>query len=192
MPGCERKNVTICNTSFKELSKCLDMQKVAYTRRIRPDVRCIQPLSTSTVTTGLVSGFDSVAATVGKEACIEEIKNRRADIMSLDASDLYSASRWVDCQLPCQEFRDALFFVMTIYDTNQPWFQLQTIAVSKWQSVRCCRISFGWIMIDDTSRRPSSESHLIEYNWNPSAAAAEWYPLSDPFFDSWTSSYWIN
>lgn len=52
------------------------MQKVAYSRRVRPDVRCVNP-------------GDS------KEACIEAIRAGRADVISLDAGDLYAASRSV-------------------------------------------------------------------------------------------------
>lgn len=77
MPGCERKNVTFCTTSQDELFKCLDMQKVAYSRRIRPDVRCVKPEGES------------------KEACINEVAARRADVVTLNPNDLYTASRWV-------------------------------------------------------------------------------------------------
>ncbi|RWS28374.1 transferrin-like protein, partial [Leptotrombidium deliense] len=75
LPGCERRNVTFCVTSPTALSKCLDMQKVAYTRRIRPDVRCINP-------------GDS------RSACIEAIKNQKADVMTLDAGEMYQAARY--------------------------------------------------------------------------------------------------
>lgn len=76
-PGCERKNVTFCTTSQDELFKCLDMQKVAYSRRIRPDVRCVKPEGDS------------------KQACINEVAERRADVVTLNPNDLYTASRLV-------------------------------------------------------------------------------------------------
>lgn len=77
MPGCERKNVTFCTTNQNELFKCLDMQKVAYSRRIRPDLRCIKPEMES------------------KSACIDEVAARRADIVTLNPNDLYTAARLV-------------------------------------------------------------------------------------------------
>lgn len=73
LPGCERKNVTFCLTSALELAKCLDLQKVAFARRIRPQIRCLN--------------LDS------RKACIDAVNTRRADIITLDAGDLYHASR---------------------------------------------------------------------------------------------------
>ncbi|RWS13584.1 transferrin-like protein [Dinothrombium tinctorium] len=86
LPGCERRNVTFCVSSPAALSKCLDMQKVAYTRRIRPDIRCYNP-------------GDS------RLACIEAIKSGKADVVSLDAGELYTASRYHDL-IPIAEERN--------------------------------------------------------------------------------------
>lgn len=74
MSGCERRNVTFCTKSAIEQQKCLDLQKVAYARRIRPDVRCLNP-------------GDSLSA------CLEAIRDGKADLMSLQPKELYAAGR---------------------------------------------------------------------------------------------------
>lgn len=73
MIGCERKNVTFCVGSASELAKCLELQKVSYARGIRPQIRCHR--------------------TDSRQACIEAVNNRKADLVTLDASDFYHAAR---------------------------------------------------------------------------------------------------
>ena len=73
LPGCERKNLTFCLTSSKELAKCMDLQKVSFSRRIRPQIRC--------------HSADSW------KACVEAMNNRKADLMSLEPAHFYQASR---------------------------------------------------------------------------------------------------
>lgn len=74
LADCERRNVTICVVSQAALSKCLDMQKVAYSRGIRPDIRCHNPGDSS-------------------EACVQAINSKQADVTILSANDLYNASK---------------------------------------------------------------------------------------------------
>ena len=74
LPGCERKNLTFCLTSSKELAKCMDLQKASFARRIRPQIRC--------------HSADSW------KSCIEALNNRKADLLSLSPAHFYMASRF--------------------------------------------------------------------------------------------------
>ncbi|KAG9509900.1 hypothetical protein GZH46_01567, partial [Fragariocoptes setiger] len=40
LPGCEPFNVTVCAASFSDQMQCLDLQKVAFSQRVRPEIDC--------------------------------------------------------------------------------------------------------------------------------------------------------
>lgn len=40
LPGCEPNNATLCTNSVLEELKCFDLQKAAFSQRIRPEIDC--------------------------------------------------------------------------------------------------------------------------------------------------------
>uniref|UniRef100_T1KT44 Transferrin-like domain-containing protein n=1 Tax=Tetranychus urticae TaxID=32264 RepID=T1KT44_TETUR len=73
--GCNKKIIRLCTSSQAELFKCLDLQKVAYSRRITPEIRCENP------------GYSL-------ESCIKSVASGNSDIISLEAGDFYKAARY--------------------------------------------------------------------------------------------------
>ncbi|XP_054160591.1 transferrin-like [Oppia nitens] len=118
LPGCERQNVTFCLTSSQELAKCLDLQKAAFARRIRPQIRC--------------HSSDS------HKSCVDAINMRKADIISLDASLFYKASRY-DYLLP-----------IATEITNSPQYSVAVVradslmtSLADLKGKRSCHTGFG-------------------------------------------------
>ena len=79
LPLCELNSVTFCTTSPQEELKCLDLQKAAFSQRIRPEIDCKRR--------------------AGKQECLELVAKRQADLVAVDISDLYEAPSSVVQQL---------------------------------------------------------------------------------------------
>lgn len=69
LPGCEPNSVTFCASNALEELKCLDLQKAAFSQRIRPEIDCKRRSS--------------------KQECLDLISKRQADLVAVDLSDLY-------------------------------------------------------------------------------------------------------
>lgn len=79
LPGCESNNLTLCTTSHAEELKCLDLQKAAFSQRVRPEIDCKRRAS--------------------KQDCLEMVAKRKADLVAVDLSSLYEAPASVLQQL---------------------------------------------------------------------------------------------
>lgn len=79
LPLCELNSVTFCTTSPQEELKCLDLQKAAFSQRIRPEIDCKRRPS--------------------KQECLELVAKRQADLVAVDISDLYEAPQSIIQQL---------------------------------------------------------------------------------------------
>lgn len=79
LPLCELNSVTFCATSAQEELKCLDLQKAAFSQRIRPEIDCKRRAN--------------------KQECLELVAKRQADLVAVDLSDLYEAPASVVGQL---------------------------------------------------------------------------------------------
>lgn len=79
LPLCELNSVVVCTTSPSEELKCLDLQKAAFSQRIRPEIDCKRRAS--------------------KQECMELVAKRQADLVVADLSDLYEAPQSVLQQL---------------------------------------------------------------------------------------------
>lgn len=79
LPLCELNSVLLCTTSPSEELKCLDLQKAAFSQRIRPEIDCKRRAS--------------------KQECLELVARRQADLAVVDISDLYEAPQSVVQQL---------------------------------------------------------------------------------------------
>lgn len=71
LPGCEPNNVSLCTSSAQEELKCLDLQKAAFSLRVRPEIECKRRPS--------------------KLDCLELVARRQADLASVDLSQLHEA-----------------------------------------------------------------------------------------------------
>lgn len=71
LPGCEPNSVTFCTSNPLEEFKCLDLQKAAFSLRIRPEIDCKRRAN--------------------KQECLEMVSKRQADLVAVDLSDLYEA-----------------------------------------------------------------------------------------------------
>lgn len=69
LPGCEPNNVTMCVSSLAEELKCLDLQKAAFSLRVRPELECRRQQS----------ALD----------CVRLVASKRADMVSVHLSELY-------------------------------------------------------------------------------------------------------
>lgn len=79
LPLCELNSVTMCTSTPSEELKCLDLQKAAFSLRIRPEIDCRRKAS--------------------KRECLETVARRQADLASVDLSDLYEAPQELIGQL---------------------------------------------------------------------------------------------
>jgi len=79
LPLCELNSVTLCTTSPLEELKCLDLQKAAFSQRIRPEIDCKRRSS--------------------KQECMELVAKRQADLVAIDLRDLYEAPQAIVQQL---------------------------------------------------------------------------------------------
>jgi hypothetical protein len=79
LPLCELNSVTMCTTSPEEELKCFDLQKAAFSQRLRPEIDCKRRSN--------------------KQECLELIAKRQADLVAVDLSDLYEAPQSVVQQL---------------------------------------------------------------------------------------------
>lgn len=79
LPLCELNSVKFCATSPQEELKCLDLQKAAFSLRIRPEIDCKRRAS--------------------KQECLELVAKRQADLVAVDMSDLYEAQQSIIQQL---------------------------------------------------------------------------------------------
>lgn len=71
LPGCEPNNVSLCTSSELEELKCLDLQKAAFSQRIRPEIECKRRSS--------------------RPDCLEMVARRQADLVAVDLSELHEA-----------------------------------------------------------------------------------------------------
>lgn len=69
LPHCESNNITICASSLNEEAKCLDLQKAAFSLRIRPEIDCKRRSS--------------------KLECLTLIAKHQADLTTLDLASLH-------------------------------------------------------------------------------------------------------
>lgn len=79
LPLCELNSVTLCTTSPQEDSKCMELQKAAFSQRIRPEIDCKRRAS--------------------KQECLELVAKRQADLVAIDMSDLYETPQTIVQQL---------------------------------------------------------------------------------------------
>lgn len=79
LPGCEPNSIAFCTSSQLEELKCLDLQKAAFSLRIRPEIDCKRKQS--------------------KGECLEMIAKRQADLVTVDLSNLYETPQTVLQQL---------------------------------------------------------------------------------------------
>ncbi|XP_074605173.1 transferrin-like [Brevipalpus obovatus] len=82
--SCSKKVIRICTTSQSELFKCLDLQKVALSRRITPEIRCENP------------GYSL-------ESCLKAVADGVADFVSLKVGDYYRAARYMGLRAVARE-----------------------------------------------------------------------------------------
>lgn len=78
LQGCTRRNITFCLSREGEMTKCQQLQKASFARRIRPSIRCYQADSDQT--------------------CIKLLNERRADLMILQPDKFYHAARYQSLQ----------------------------------------------------------------------------------------------
>lgn len=71
LPHCESNNITFCTSSPLEDAKCLDLQKAAFSLRIRPEIDCKRRAS--------------------KQECLELIAKHQADLTTIELSALHEA-----------------------------------------------------------------------------------------------------
>lgn len=71
LPNCESTNVTICTSSQLEELKCLDLQKAAFSLRIRPEIHCKRRNK--------------------RLECLDSIARHQADIAAIDLSTLHES-----------------------------------------------------------------------------------------------------
>lgn len=82
LPGCEQNSVVMCASNQLEELKCLDLQKAAFSQRIRPEIDCKRaPMG------------------AGKQECLEMVARRQADLVAVDISSLHEAPQLVLQQL---------------------------------------------------------------------------------------------
>ena len=74
LQGCPKRNITLCLSKDGELSKCQQLQKAAFSRRIRPQLRCYQADS--------------------EETCVRLLNERKADLMILSPDRFYYGARY--------------------------------------------------------------------------------------------------
>lgn len=79
LPGCEPNSVSFCASNVAEELKCLDLQKAAFSQRIRPEIDCKLKQT--------------------KQECIEMVAKRQADLVVADISQLHEAPANVVAQL---------------------------------------------------------------------------------------------
>lgn len=71
LPNCESNNVTICTSNQIEELKCLDLQKAAFSLRIRPEIHCKRRSN--------------------RQDCLELVAKHQADLVTIDLSTLHEA-----------------------------------------------------------------------------------------------------
>lgn len=71
LPNCESPNVTVCTSSALEELKCLDLQKAAFSLRVRPEIHCKRRPN--------------------KHECLELVAAHQADLASIELSTLHEA-----------------------------------------------------------------------------------------------------
>lgn len=79
LPLCELNSVSFCTSSVPEELKCLDLQKAAFSQRIRPEIDCKRRAS--------------------KQDCLELVAKRQADLVAVDLADLYESPASITQQL---------------------------------------------------------------------------------------------
>lgn len=79
LPGCDPNSITFCVTNSLEELKCLDLQKAAFSQRVRPEIDCKRRAS--------------------KQECLELVSKRQADLVSVDLSDLHETPQSILQQL---------------------------------------------------------------------------------------------
>lgn len=79
LPGCDPNSITFCVTNPLEELKCLDLQKAAFSQRLRPEIDCKRRAN--------------------KQECLELVSKRQADLVSVDLSDLHEAPQSILQQL---------------------------------------------------------------------------------------------
>lgn len=82
LPGCEQNSVVFCASNQLEELKCLDLQKAAFSQRIRPEIDCKRASSGG-----------------GKLECLEMVARRQADLVTADLSHLHELPQMVLQQL---------------------------------------------------------------------------------------------
>lgn len=79
LPGCEPNSVSFCTSSQLEEMKCLDLQKAAFSQRIRPEIDCKRRST--------------------KLDCLEMVSRRQADLVAVDLNHLYETQQVIIQQL---------------------------------------------------------------------------------------------
>ncbi|KAG1677416.1 Transferrin [Nymphon striatum] len=74
LPKCEKKSLKLCISSEIEDTKCKALSRIAYSRGLRPAIECFYANSHS--------------------ACFFAVEDGQADIVTLDAGDVYVASKY--------------------------------------------------------------------------------------------------
>lgn len=125
LPGCEQNSLIFCTSSQLEELKCLDLQKAAFSQRLRPEIDCKRAPGSSTST---------------KQECLEMVARRQADLVAVDISSLHEAPQQVLQQLEPmavaqQAYSDYAVAVVRADSNIKQLFQLQ--------GRRSCHGSFG-------------------------------------------------
>lgn len=120
--SCSKKVIRICTSSQAELFKCLDLQKVAYSRRITPEIRCENP------------GFSL-------RSCLRAVSDGTADLVSIEAGDYYKASRYLELKAIARErnnHSDTASYAVAVVRVPSEIFTLQDL-----RNATACSSGFG-------------------------------------------------
>lgn len=120
--SCNKKVVRICASSQAELFKCLDLQKVANSRRISPEIRCENP------------GFSL-------QSCLRAVSDGTADLVSIESGDYYKAARYLGLKAIARErnnHTDTASYAVAVVRVPSEIFTLEDL-----RNATVCSSGFG-------------------------------------------------
>lgn len=118
LQGCPKRNITLCLSKDGELSKCQQLQKAAFSRRIRPQLRCYQADS--------------------EETCVRLLNERKADLMILSPDRFYYGARYQSLQALAKEVSNEPQYSVAVVRSNSDLSML-----SHMKDKRSCHSGFG-------------------------------------------------
>ena len=118
LQGCARRNITFCLSHEGELTKCQQLQKAAFARRIRPSIRCYHADSDQT--------------------CIKLLNERQADLIVLQPDRFYQAARYQNLRALAIEKSNKPKYGVAVVKSNS-----DLILFGQLKGKRSCHTGFG-------------------------------------------------